>query len=425
MESELRPLLRRHRHIQHNHEQPSTQQQHPSLLDVRGGAMVTLDPVVVKASMTAVGELLIACSIGAFFTRRGILDRNAIASLSSIVYHILLPSLLVVNVAKTVYATPLLTLLPLPLFGTMQIILCSCIAWVVTWLLGVDVNSAKGRQLRVLQTFGNGGVAPILFATVLLRNHPDPSVLPLAISYISFYLLGWTPIFWTYGYNLLVDSPPLSPESVDERAAITSLADKAKYLFKNPPPVLKRVASPPIIGSVGGLLLGISPLAKLFLGPAAPLGMLTNAIQTIGSAYTSMGLLVLAGSLALPLPALSAAEKVAEAGEVVRVSKGKAIPIWRQIASVCLVRFCLCPALCLSIILRSMSTGFIKLDRLMVFVLFLQSCMPSAQNSVLMVQLSGRTADATKLARMLLFIYSLSCIPISILLTLFLQKFSL
>lgn len=42
-----------------------------------------------------------------------------------------------------------------------------------------------------------------------------------------------------------------------------------------------------------------------------------------------------------------------------------------------------------------------------------------------MVQLSGRQADATRLARMLLYIYSLSCIPISILLTLFLQKFSL
>jgi hypothetical protein len=34
-------------------------------------------------------------------------------------------------------------------------------------------------------------VVPILFATVLLRHHPDPNVLPLAISYISFYLLGW------------------------------------------------------------------------------------------------------------------------------------------------------------------------------------------------------------------------------------------
>ena len=168
MESALWPLLRRHNHNQHNREHPSTQQQHPSLLDVRGGAMVTLDPVVVKASMTAVGELLIACGIGASFTRRGILDRNAIASLSSIVYHILLPSLLVVNVAKTVYATPLLTLLPLPLFGTMQILLCSCIAWVVTWLLGVDVN-------RCVKWHGYNAVFSIL---ILLRPiHPPRTMM--------------------------------------------------------------------------------------------------------------------------------------------------------------------------------------------------------------------------------------------------------
>jgi predicted permease len=120
----------------------------------------------------------------------------------------------------------------------------------------------------------------------------------------------------------------------------------------------------------------------------------------------------------LPLPTPSPLEEVSGA-------ESKSIHPYLQIASVCLVRFCLCPAICLSIILRAMSTGWVKLDRLMVFVLFLQSCMPSAQNSVLMVQLSGRQADATRLARMLLYIYSLSCIPISILLTLFLQNFSL
>jgi predicted permease len=90
--------------------------------------MLTLDPTVVKASLRAVGELLISCGIGAYFTRKGIFDRVAVQSLSKIVYHILLPSLLVVNVAKTVYSTPLTTLLPLPMFATMQIILCTCIS---------------------------------------------------------------------------------------------------------------------------------------------------------------------------------------------------------------------------------------------------------------------------------------------------------
>lgn len=257
-----------------------------------------------------------------------------------------------------------------------------------------------------------------MFATVLLRNHPDPSVLPLAISYISFYLLGWTPIFWTYGYSLLVPAEAPTAQSIAEKESVVTLADRIKYFIRHPPATIKRILSPPIVGSLGGLCVGVSPLAKLFLGPRAPLGILTNAVQTIGSAYTSMGLLVLAGSLALPLPTPSPLEEVSGA-------ESKSIHPYLQIASVCLVRFCLCPALCLSIILRAMSTGWVKLDRLMVFVLFLQSCMPSAQNSVLMVQLSGRQADATRLARMLLYIYSLSCIPISILLTLFLQNFSL
>lgn len=95
----------------------------------------------------------------------------------------------------------------------------------------------------------------------------------------------------------------------------------------------------------------------------------------------------------------------------------------------------------------------------MLFVLFLESCMPSAQNTVIIHsyvpkarpnvlvihqhltdrrrpfpypniqstthRLEGRPADGTRLARLLLKIYVLSCVPLSILLTLYLQKFGL
>lgn len=40
-------------------------------------------------------------------------------------------------------------------------------------------------------------------------------------------------------------------------------------------------------------------------------------------------------------------------------------------------------------------------------------------------RLEGRPADATRLARLLLWIYVLSCVPLSVNLTLFLQKFGL
>jgi hypothetical protein len=47
------------------------------------------------------------------------------------------------------------------------------------------------------------GPLPLLFADALFRSHPDPTVLPRAVAYISFYLLSWSPMFWIYGVSLL------------------------------------------------------------------------------------------------------------------------------------------------------------------------------------------------------------------------------
>lgn len=118
----------------------------PSLLRRKGGAF-HLEPTVVKASLTAVAELLISCGIGAFATRKGVLDRVVISSLSKVVYNLLLPALLFSNVARTVYSRPLASLLPLPGFATMQIALCAVISRVVIALLRVDPKSIKGREL--------------------------------------------------------------------------------------------------------------------------------------------------------------------------------------------------------------------------------------------------------------------------------------
>lgn len=66
--------------------QPAThqQQQLPPILRRRGGAF-HLEPAVVKASLTAVAELLISCGVGAFAARKGVLDRTVVSSLSKFV----------------------------------------------------------------------------------------------------------------------------------------------------------------------------------------------------------------------------------------------------------------------------------------------------------------------------------------------------
>jgi hypothetical protein len=93
------------------------------LIHVRGGftpspqwleGLKAVDPSVIKASFGAVGELLVACAIGVAATYAGVLDSKVVAALSKVVYNILLPSLLVANVAKTVYSRPLVSTQFLP-----------------------------------------------------------------------------------------------------------------------------------------------------------------------------------------------------------------------------------------------------------------------------------------------------------------------
>lgn len=42
--------------------------------------------------------------------------------------------------------------------------------------------------------------------------------------------------------------------------------------------------------SLGGLFLGMSPLAKLFLSKGAPLSLVTNAVETLGKVLGSFAL---------------------------------------------------------------------------------------------------------------------------------------
>jgi hypothetical protein len=128
---------------------------------------------------------------------------------------------------------------------------------------------------------------------------------------------------------------------------------RLQRLAQNPPPALARIFSPPIIGCVSGLLLGISPFAKYFLGGKdAPLAVLTNSVDTLGKAYASSALLVLAGSLALPTPPAPAA---ALASDTAGPAKERTISGPLQVASICLVRFFLCPLIFLTIVLKAMS----------------------------------------------------------------------
>jgi auxin efflux carrier family protein len=212
----------------------------------------------------------------------------------------------------------------------------------------------------VCSGFGNSGVLPLLFVTALFRGHPDPTVMPRAIAYVSFFLMGWSPAFWTVGYSTLTShlnkdattaasttaadatsssaatsataaaaaakpavttvaaigassssvylstlSQPAggSPSGssalavVSKRAKLLNLLRAVKSKLQSP--TASRILSPPIIACVLGLAVGtVAPFRWLLMDTQAPLAPFWNSLTVLANAYTPSGVLVLAGSLA-------------------------------------------------------------------------------------------------------------------------------
>eukprot|EP00953_Heterococcus_sp_UTEX-ZZ885_P037608 19311-Heterococcus_DN1.PRE.1 len=301
-----------------------------------------------------------------------------------IVYNIFLPCLLLTSVAKTAASQPLRTLVALPISAWLQIGIGFLVARVTMAALKIDPETEAGREVKVPYTpkashrcakcyctracrceqvcsgFGNSGVLPLLFVTALFRGHPDPTVMPRAIAYVSFFLMGWSPAFWTVGYSTLTShlnkdtttasatadatssnnaaSSASSTTAAASKPAVTTAAaigassssvylstlsqpaggspsgssalavvsKRAKLLnllraikSKLRSPTASRILSPPIIACVLGLAVGtLAPFRWLLMDAQAPLAPFWNSLTVLANAYTPSGVLVLAGSLA-------------------------------------------------------------------------------------------------------------------------------
>jgi hypothetical protein len=74
-----------------------------------------------------------------------------------------------------------------------------------------------------------------------------------------------------------------------------------------------------------------------------------------------------------------------------------------------------------SMIWASIRVGLMTWDPLIIFMLMLQTSMPSAQNSVIQLQIANEPEAAGRLARTLFLVYTIGIIPVSALLTIYMQ----
>ena len=339
------------------------------------------------AAIRAISKLLSTCGLGAIASRKRILDKTAVSVMSKLVYNVFQPCLLFVNVCQTVAKSGGdAAISVLPLAAALQIFVGFIVGKVVSYFMYGQEPTDDSKLLLTCTTFGNSGPLPFVFADALLRAHPDPTLAPKAVAYISLYLLGWSPLFWVVATTIL---------SKDSNG---SAKEKMNAL-------MGRVLSPPVVASLCGLFVGYTPCLRNLLIPAnAIFNPVFEAMRTLGSAYLPAVLLVLAASLVPPPPGPN--EKVPEKAPAV---KGDKTNFFKKAVAVYASRFLLMPTLGFFLIKQARAKvpmlANVLSDPMLVFILLLETCMPSAQNSTVILSLNGDSAGASQMARLLVAVY--------------------
>lgn len=330
---------------------------------------------LVSIAFGATAKLISTAFIGYVAAVRGILDSITLRSLSRVVYWIFLPALLLVNICNTLNSGVGAQYIFLP-FAAMAIILAGLLVGLLFSRL-LKLNPIESRLFLVSSAFGNSAALPLLFVNSLAQS---PEQLAGLTAGISFYLLVWTTTFWSLGYHLLATLSSNTEKKIDETM-------KSKIFA-----TLKRLVSPPLVASLVGVFIGLSPAPMRAFIMSSPL---FAALKTLGAGYSPAAILILGGSL-VPSKGPGNSDQVPNL-RLGRLSSGLAF-----------TRFLVMPLLGLSLL----KTGLFS-HPMAGLTLLLESVTPPAQNSIVILYLEGKPEYASALARVLVLMYTFGALPVS------------
>ena len=300
----------------------------------------------------------------------------------------------------------------MPLAGTLQICVGMLIALFIARLL--KLRPLEKSLFLVCAAFGNSAALPLLFSNALFEG----ASLATFTSCISFFLLGWTPLFWSVGYGILAAAPEVSQEGdpalgtgvgnlygKSSEGGLVGEEKEKKKGFALDRELLKkaggRILTPPLVGAAMGLIVGLIPQAQMVLEGS----VVFDALMTVGRAYTAVAILVLAGNLAM------------KRNPKTRLTKETAVRWKRVTFGISFVRFIMMPLVGLGLIKGGVNIWTNPATKLAVL---LEATMPSAQNSVLILTLENKPESAAQMARILFAVYLIGVLPISLSLSSFL-----
>lgn len=319
----------------------------------------------------AVGIIILVALTGAILRRRGILKDESLTVLSKLVFNLTLPALLITKVAASVDINKLKQWWVLPPTCVIYILFGLLIGWVV-----VKVFHPKpefSRSVIACCGFGNSGYIPIPLLVAMTVIFPAfasrPEAGELAVSYISVYLIGFSPVMWSVGYTILTG------QKVGSAA-------------------LKNCVTPPIIAIAVGVLIGLTPLKGMFCDKEGCLNIFFIASEVVASATIPCALIVLGG-------------KLAYGPSSVLLSK-------RVLICIVLGKLVLVPCCAVFYIFFLRAQGWMPNDPLMAMTLFIEAGTPPATNLVVMCSMrKDRNGEAV--ATVLFWTYLASTVTLTLL----------
>jgi len=373
-----------------------------------------IDGRVAGAALAATAKLLSTLGLGAAAARRpNLLDGDAVSALSRLIYNMFQPAFLFCSVAATVAGgdkgMPMRVLLLMPLAAIIQVIGGSAFSSLAATAAGLEGD--ERRDARICMVFANSGPLPLIFADALFSG---TQLLTEITACVSFYLLMWTPTYWSYGRSILGTYGNNGDSNNETTGLIPKIGRELRKFF-----------SPPVTGAALGLVAGsVPPLSNALLGKGGILSPFFGAMKTLGSAYLPAALLVLAGSL---VGSKSGTASNDDDDDPSSPEQGGSNMKVRTIIAILFARFILAPIGGLATVHLLGAIGLLpeigsRARAVVSFAILLESCMPPAQNTVVMLTIEGLTERAGRMAKALTILYSLAIVPVTVLLSIALHQ---
>jgi predicted permease len=179
-----------------------------------------------------------------------------------------------------------------------HVAVCVAVGWLTQPLAAPSARLAGVYRAALI--FGNSASLPFLLLSTLVQRaalRADEGAFERGIVYCFSYMIPWFVAMYSLGFELL---------SAKDCAGGAGPAAAAAATAPPPPPapaldvraVLQRtLQQPPILATLVGVLVGLTPLKTLFWGAAPPLEGLGAVATLLGQGSIASANIVLAGSL--------------------------------------------------------------------------------------------------------------------------------